>query len=182
MCQTLLKDVGSALKELLVFGRRADMKQIHMFPCEVQGTEKVCNRGRTWTYTPPPRRRNCTCKEPRNEGMGSPLNAGACGQSTEGTWWEVQPEEWGWGPRVLKKSDVIRLTFLLFQLLFIRSVYSVALQPPSSTLPSLFSWHWFVGEGTSSSTTSRIWLVASVWCHLTCSTCSSYFLSMRNAV
>ena len=53
MCQTLLKDVGSALKELLVFGRRADMKQIHMFPCEVQGTEKVCNRGRTWTYTPP---------------------------------------------------------------------------------------------------------------------------------
>lgn len=43
MCQTLLKDVLSALKELLVFGRRADTKQIHMFPCEVQGTEKVCN-------------------------------------------------------------------------------------------------------------------------------------------
>lgn len=33
MCQTLLKDVVSALKELLVFGRRADMKQIYTFPC-----------------------------------------------------------------------------------------------------------------------------------------------------
>ena len=125
-----------------------------------------CVTGRTWTYSPPPGRRNCMCKDPRKEGMGSHLNAGDCGQSTEGTWWEAQPEERGWGSKGFKdESDVVRLTFLLLRLLFIWSVYSVALQPPSSTLPSLFSWHWFVGEGRSSSATSRIWLIASAWCH-----------------
>lgn len=118
---SLLQDVVSILMQLQVLERRADMKQICMFPWEAQGTVRVhIKAGRTWSYLGAGEL-NCICKD----STSSNLMKGTVARAQKDMM-RVAARRVSGAHRILSKRLTWSDWLFVVLTLFCRSFYSVA--------------------------------------------------------